>query len=358
MLRDRSVRSVMILLLLSLFLFNLLTLLFFKSLVFCFFLVCFLFSVHILLAWFYLDRFLVIPINKVVSALSVFNEGDFSLRIPEFGKNCAGRIIPGINSLSVEMTSFVSGIRNCSKITLDIAEKLSEQSGLLTTGADSQSSMLMQTAASMEQISAGTKQSSDSSRELHKITTSSYDRASHGEAIMEELKSKMDLINSCSDEMSEVISLIDSISFQTNILALNAAVEAARAGSAGRGFAVVASEVRSLSHKTAESAKSIKSLIEITHDNIRQGVELVLAAKDNMTKILSGAEKIDQLTGSVLLATSEQEKGVCQIAQALSELERVNQNNVVVVDELAMSATALGNMVRELDAKTSHIKLV
>ncbi|HDR2330247.1 TPA: chemoreceptor protein, partial [Enterobacter kobei] len=144
----------------------------------------------------------------------------------------------------------------------------------------------------------------------------------------------------------------------TNILALNAAVEAARAGSAGRGFAVVASEVRSLSHKTAESAKSIKSLIEITHDNIRQGAELVLAAKDNMTKILSGAEKIDQLTGSVLLATSEQEKGVCQIAQALSELERVNQNNVVVVDELAMSATALGNMVRELDAKTSHIKLV
>ena len=124
MLRDRSVRSVMILLLLSLFLFNLLTLLFFKSLVFCFFLVCFLFSVHILLAWFYLDRFLVIPINKVVSALSVFNEGDFSLRIPEFGKNCAGRIIPGINSLSVEMTSFVSGIRNWEILLKHLVEAL------------------------------------------------------------------------------------------------------------------------------------------------------------------------------------------------------------------------------------------
>ncbi|MEQ4963013.1 methyl-accepting chemotaxis protein [Enterobacter hormaechei] len=357
MLKNFSVRSIIVFLLLFLFFFVLFAVCFFSNLVICITFITITFGLYISLACIYLNKFLVSPINRVVSALSVFNEGDFALKIPEFGNNCAGRIIPGINSLSIEITGFVSGIRNCSRATLDIAGKLSEQSFLLTTGAERQSTMLMQTAASMEQISAGTKQSLDSSRELHKITTSSYSSASHGKGIMEGLSEKMESINSCAAKMSEVISIIDDIAFQTNILALNAAVEAARAGISGKGFSVVASEVRGLSHKTAESAKSIKSLIEMTHDNISQGARLVLEARANMSEILSGAEKIEQLTGSVKLATSEQEKGVCQIAQALSELEKVNQTNVVVVEELSMSSTVLGTVANELDRKTSHIKL-
>lgn len=357
MLRNYSVRSVIVLLLCSLFLFVFLSVFFLDDVLVCIAVISVIFCLYILLIWVYFNKFLISPINRVMSALSLFNEGDFSFEIPAFGNNCAGRIIPGINSLSVDMAGFVSGIRNCSTSTLDIAGKLSEQSTLLTTGTERQSAMLMQTAESMEQISAGTKQTSDSTRELHKITTSSYSSTSHGELLMQGLTEKMESINSCASEMGEVISIIDNIAFQTNILALNAAVEAARAGAAGKGFAVVASEVRGLSHKTAESAKSIKSLIEMTRDNISQVAALVLDARANMNDISSSSEKIEQLTRSVSLATSEQEKGVCQIAQAISELEKINQNNVVIVESLAVSSTVLGEVVRELDGKTSHITL-
>ncbi|WP_332844194.1 type VI secretion system baseplate subunit TssK [Enterobacter hormaechei] len=158
-------------------------------------------------------------------------------------------------------------------------------------------------------------------------------------------------------QMTEIISLIDGIAFQTNILALNAAVEAARAGDHGKGFSVVAGEVRSLAHRSAEAAKNIKSLIEVTSHNVTQGVNVVSEAEKNMHDIVTGSGNVSRLMDEISASTSEQEKGISQITQALSELERVTQSNVSMVEELNGSSDVLRNQVIELQTRTRNFRL-
>jgi methyl-accepting chemotaxis protein len=157
--------------------------------------------------------------------------------------------------------------------------------------------------------------------------------------------------------MTEIIAIIDGIAFQTNILALNAAVEAARAGDHGKGFSVVAGEVRSLAHRSAEAAKNIKSLIAVTTDNVTQGATVVSEAEKNMQEIVSGASVVSKLMDEIAVSTLEQEKGISQITLALSELEKVTQSNVSMVDELAGSSDILKNQVIELQQRTSKFRL-
>jgi methyl-accepting chemotaxis protein len=157
--------------------------------------------------------------------------------------------------------------------------------------------------------------------------------------------------------MTEIIALIDGIAFQTNILALNAAVESARAGEHGKGFSVVAGEVRTLAHRSAEAAKSIKRLIDETHYNVREGAAIVREAEKNMQDIVGGAGQLDQLMGEILTTTREQEKGIVKITQALAELENVTQSNAIMVDELSDSSAILKNQVNDLQSRTHKFHL-
>lgn len=151
--------------------------------------------------------------------------------------------------------------------------------------------------------------------------------------------------------------MIDGIAFQTNILALNAAVEAARAGDHGKGFSVVAEEVRNLAHRSADAAKNIKTLIEVTSNNVTQGVTVVSEAEKNMQEIVTGSGNVSQLMDDIFTSTSEQEKGISQITLALSELERVTQSNVTMAEELNGSSDVLRNQVSELQARTRNFRL-
>ncbi|VEB95548.1 Dipeptide chemoreceptor protein [Cedecea lapagei] len=307
--------------------------------------------------WTYMTIYLVRPINNVKRSIDEINSGNLSINIPEFGNNCAGRLIPGINTLSAEITTLVMDIRKSSLSAKSLSESLAHQSATLSVKTEQQSAMLIQTASSMEQISAGTKNNADSTRELSDITGGAHRSANHGSDLMQKLTSNMTSITDCANKMTEIITIIDSIAFQTNILALNAAVEAARAGEHGKGFAVVAGEVRNLAHKSSESARSIKSLIDITNQNVLQGASLVCEAEKNMKDIVSGSENIDALMGHIFISTSEQEKGIQQITTALSELEKVTQGNVAVVEELAGSSEVLNKQVFELEKRTSGLQL-
>lgn len=313
--------------------------------------------IALFLLWAYMTKYLVTPINTVKKSIEEVTSGKLGVLIPEFGNNCAGRLIPGINSLSSNIATLVREIRASSQTAMTLSDQLSSRSAQLSVKTEQQSASLVQTAASMEEMAASTKNNADDTRLASEQANIATLQARKGGELMGQVANNMQSITDCAQQMTEIISLIDGIAFQTNILALNAAVEAARAGDHGKGFSVVAGEVRSLAHRSAEAAKNIKSLIEVTSYNVTQGVNVVSEAEKNMHDIVTGSGNVSRLMDEISASTSEQEKGISQITQALSELERVTQSNVSMVEELNGSSDVLRNQVIELQTRTRNFRL-
>lgn len=313
--------------------------------------------IALILLWAYMTKYLVTPINTVKKSIEEVTSGNLGVSIPEFGNNCAGRLIPGINSLSSNIATLVREIRASAQTAMTLSDQLSSRSAQLSVKTEQQSASLVQTAASMEQMAASTKNNADNTRLASEQANIATLQARKGGELMGQVSNNMQSITDCAQQMTEIISLIDGIAFQTNILALNAAVEAARAGDHGKGFSVVAGEVRSLAHRSAEAAKNIKSLIEVTSHNVTQGVNVVSEAEKNMHDIVTGSGNVSRLMDEISASTLEQEKGISQITQALSELERVTQSNVSMVEELSGSSDVLRNQVIELQARTRNFRL-
>jgi len=255
----------------------------------------------------YMTLYLVVPINTVKRSIEEVVAGNLGVTIPEFGDNCAGRLIPGINTLSHNIATLVREIRSSSATAMRLSEQLAARSSALAAKTELQSASLIQTSASMEQMAATTKNTADNTRLANEKA--------------------------------------------------NAAVEAARAGDHGKGFSVVAGEVRSLAHRSAEAAKSIKSLIAVTSSNVSQGAMVVAEAEKNMHEIVSGSGQVSKLMDEISTSTYEQEKGIAQITQALTDLENVTQSNVGMVEELSGSSAVLKNQVDELQARTRNFHL-
>ena len=313
--------------------------------------------IALFLLWAYMTKYLVTPINTVKKSIEEVTSGKLGVSIPEFGNNCAGRLIPGINSLSSNIATLVREIRASSQTAMTLSDQLSSRSAQLSVKTEQQSASLVQTAASMEEMAASTKNNADNTRLASEQANLATLQARKGGELMGQVANNMQSITDCAQQMTEIISLIDGIAFQTNILALNAAVEAARAGDHGKGFSVVAGEVRSLAHRSAEAAKNIKSLIEVTSHNVTQGVNVVSEAEKNMHDIVTGSGNVSRLMDEISASTSEQEKGISQITQTLSELERVTQSNVSMVEELNGSSDVLRNQVIELQTRTRNFRL-
>lgn len=313
--------------------------------------------IALFLLWAYMTKYLVTPINTVKKSIEEVTSGKLGVSIPEFGNNCAGRLIPGINSLSNNIATLVREIRASSQTAMTLSDQLSSRSAQLSVKTEQQSASLVQTAASMEEMAVSTKNNADNTRLASEQANIATLQARKGGELMGQVANNMQSITDCAQQMTEIISLIDGIAFQTNILALNAAVEAARAGDHGKGFSVVAGEVRSLAHRSAEAAKNIKSLIEVTSHNVTQGVNVVSEAEKNMHDIVTGSGNVSRLMDEISASTSEQEKGISQITQALSELERVTQSNVSMVEELNGSSDVLRNQVIELQTRTRNFRL-
>ncbi|AHE70410.1 chemo-receptor protein [Enterobacter ludwigii] len=313
--------------------------------------------VALFLLWGYMTKYLVTPINTVKKSIEEVTAGNLGVTIPEFGNNCAGRLIPGINSLSSNIATLVREIRASSQTAMTLSDQLSARSAQLSVKTEQQSASLVQTAASMEQMAASTRNNADNTRLASEQANRATLQARKGGELMGQVATNMQSITECAQQMTEIISMIDGIAFQTNILALNAAVEAARAGDHGKGFSVVAEEVRNLAHRSADAAKNIKTLIEVTSNNVTQGVTVVSEAEKNMQEIVTGSGNVSQLMDDIFTSTSEQEKGISQIMLALSELERVTQSNVTMAEELNGSSDVLRNQVSELQARTRNFRL-
>ncbi|CAH5290741.1 Methyl-accepting chemotaxis protein I [Enterobacter cloacae] len=357
MLKNMSVRTFIIGFLLSLFLITAGVVVLFSSNPSLFISLNVINFVALFLLWVYMTKYLVTPINTVKKSIEEVTAGNLGVSIPEFGNNCAGRLIPGINSLSGNIATLVREIRASSQTAMTLSDQLSSRSAQLSVKTEQQSASLVQTAASMEQMAASTKNNADNTRLASEQANMATRQARKGGELMGQVATNMESITECAQQMTEIISLIDGIAFQTNILALNAAVEAARAGDHGKGFSVVAEEVRNLAHRSAEAAKNIKALIEVTSSNVSQGATVVSEAEKNMQEIVAGSGNVSRLMDEISASTSEQEKGISQITLALSELERVTQSNVAMAEELNGSSDVLRNQVIELQARTRNFRL-
>ncbi|CZV86176.1 MULTISPECIES: methyl-accepting chemotaxis protein [Enterobacter] len=357
MLKNISVRTFIVYFLLSLFLLNAAVVFLFTGASSLLITLNVINVIALFLLWIYMTQYLVTPINTVKKSIEDVTAGNLGVTIPEFGNNCAGRLIPGINSLSGNIATLVREIRASSQTAMTLSDQLSARSAQLSVKTEQQSASLVQTAASMEQMAASTKNNADNTRLASEQANQATLQARKGGELMGQVAHNMQSITECAQQMTEIISMIDGIAFQTNILALNAAVEAARAGDHGKGFSVVAEEVRNLAHRSAEAAKNIKTLIEVTSNNVTQGVTVVSEAEKNMREIVAGSGNVSRLMDEISSSTSEQEKGISQITLALSELERVTQSNVAMAEELNGSSDVLRNQVIELQSRTRNFRL-
>jgi methyl-accepting chemotaxis protein len=211
----------------------------------------------------------------------------------------------------------------------------------LSSRTEEQASSLEETASSMEELTSTVKQNADNARQANQLASSASEVAERGGAVVSQVVETMASINESSKKIVDIIGVIDSIAFQTNILALNAAVEAARAGEQGRGFAVVASEVRTLAQRSAGAAKEIKQLIDDSVSKVDAGAKLVDQAGVTMQEIVSSVRNVTDIMGEITTASQEQTSGIEQINTAISQMDEVTQQNASLVEEAAAAAEAM-----------------
>ena len=262
-----------------------------------------------------------------------------------------------LDVMQKSLSEVVSSVRQGSEGVATASAEIAQGNHDLSARTESQASALEETAASMEQLSATVKQNADSARQANQLAMNASTVAIKGGEVVAQVVGTMKDINDSSKRISDIISVIDGIAFQTNILALNAAVEAARAGEQGRGFAVVASEVRSLAGRSAAAAKEIKSLINASVERVEQGTALVDKAGVTMTEVVGSIRRVTDLMGEISAASNEQAAGVAQVGEAVQKMDQVTQQNAALVEEMAAAASSLKSQAEDLVGTVAVFKV-
>jgi len=244
-------------------------------------------------------------------------------------------VLSSVMLLGVNISELFAQLSNAGDAMNNNASVLNENASHLAQSSNEQAASLEETAAALEEISAAINNNNEKVTLMTRLTDEVVKSAENGEKMAQETTSSMDTIDTQINAISDAITIIDQISFQTNILSLNAAVEAATAGEAGKGFAVVAQEVRNLASRSAEAANEIKSLVEIATKSANSG-------KDISSKMISGYEELKEKIittkdgiQDVLTSSQEQAEGINQINDAVNELDQVTQRNAAASNEIA-----------------------
>ncbi|MBU4682517.1 chemotaxis protein [Cedecea davisae] len=227
----------------------------------------------------------------------------------------------------------------------------------LASRTEEQASALEQTASSMEEMTATVKQNAENAQSASQLASTASRSAEQGGAVVAQVVQTMDDISTSANKITDIIGVIDSIAFQTNILALNAAVEAARAGDQGRGFAVVAGEVRSLAQRSASAAKEIKELIEDSVHQVSNGSRLVNEAGKTINTVVQDVKRVAALMVEITHASDEQSSGIEQVSTAISQMDVTTQQNAAMVNQASAAAESLLAQTYELNTAVSQFKL-
>ena len=295
-------------------------------------------------------------LNSNIEALST-GGADLTQRLPASNS-------PEFNAVAQSFNQFISYLQGLLQQVGDSALAITAASREIASGnanlssrTEDQASSIVETAASMEQLTGTVRQNADNATHANQLAGDASQVAARGTEVVRQVVTTMGEIHHSSRKVVDIISVIDGIAFQTNILALNAAVEAARAGEQGRGFAVVASEVRNLAQRSANSAREIKKLIEESVANIDTGSALVEQAGQTMDELMKGVSSVTTLMSEIMSASREQSLGIEQVNVAITQLDGTTQQNAVLVEQVSAAAQAMESQSTQLEQVVQSFRL-
>ena len=274
--------------------------------------------------------------------------GDLSPEPLRVGEDELGRMVQAMEAMRLSLTEVVGTVRENAVSVAAASAQIAQGNIDLSSRTEQQAAALQQTAATMDQLGSTVSHNADHAREADGLAREASTLASRGGEMVSQVVGTMGGISEASRKIGDIIGVIDSIAFQTNILALNAAVEAARAGEQGRGFAVVATEVRNLAQRSAEAAREIKALISTSVERVEQGVSLVDQTGRSVGEVVASIRRVSDIVAQISAASAEQSTGVAQVGQAVTQMDRATQQNAALVEQSAAAAGTLKSQAEQL----------
>jgi methyl-accepting chemotaxis protein len=306
---------------------------------------------------FQIGRWIALPLNHAVTVAKTVAAGDLSSKIDITGKNETAQLLQALKEMNDSLSRTVGQVRLGTESIATASSQIASGNMDLSGRTESQASALEQTASSMEQLTTTVKQNVDNAQQANQLVVSASGVAVKGGEVVGKVVATMGSIKESSRKIVDIIGVIDSIAFQTNILALNAAVEAARAGEQGRGFAVVAAEVRNLAQRSASAAKEIKGLIGDSVDKVDEGSKLVDNAGMTMNEIVTSVQHVADIMSEITSASQEQSAGIEQVNQAIAQMDEMTQQNAALVEQSAAAAHSMQEQAKMLLHAVSIFKL-
>jgi methyl-accepting chemotaxis protein len=300
-----------------------------------------------LTAW-YITLGIVAPIRHAVKVARTVASGDLSSNIEVRSRDEVGQLSAALKDMNDSLARIVGQVRGGTETIAQASHEIAAGNHDLSSRTEQQAGTLEETAASMVQLTGTVRQNADHARQARALALSASALAGQGGAVVGQVVATMASINAGSRKIGDIIGVIDSIAFQTNILALNAAVEAARAGEQGRGFAVVAGEVRNLAQRSAAAARDIRRLIGASASEVDAGARLVGEAGRTMADIVDSIGKVSSIVGEIAAASGEQLDGIVHVNAALAQIDQATQHNAALVEQAAAAAASMRQQAGEL----------
>jgi len=316
-------------------------------------------GISVILAYFFARKLIRQLGGEPTYAVEVASEiaaGNLAVDV-QLKKGDTSSMLHAMDQMRHTLANIVRDIKTSSESVAVASGQIAQGNAELSQRTEEQASSLEETAASMEELTATVKQNSDNARQANQLAVNASEIAERGGKVVGQVVDTMRDIADSSGKVSDIIAVIEGIAFQTNILALNAAVEAARAGNQGRGFAVVAGEVRALAQRSAAAAKDVKDLIEGSIGKVDAGSELVEQAGSIMQEIELAVTRVTDIMGEISAASLEQTGGIEQVNAAVTEIDKVTQQNAALVEEAAAAAASLDEQSEQLRAAVAVFRL-